>query len=90
MCQIPRQYRTTKYRNVWSYKWWKNQKNVPEKTGCEKTLEFAKHKGPIIFEQCLETLNEKPHLWHQTEGYPDFISWRISKNLPIYNETSFY
>ena len=38
----------------------------------------------------LTNLNQKPHIWSQTGEYPDFIPWRISKNLPIYNETSFY
>ena len=87
MCQVPR--RTTKYRNWWSYKMYKNQPEIDEKTGCEKTLGFSKHKGPMIFEQCLTTLNDKPHIWSKTEEFPDFMPWRISKNLPIYNETSF-
>ena len=90
MCQVPR--RTRKYRNWWSYKRFKktDQPEIPEKTGCEKTLGFSKHKGPMIFEQCLNTLNEKPDIWSKTEEFPEFIPWRISKNLPIYNKTSFY
>ena len=59
MCQVPR--RTTKYRNWWSYK--RNQDNSEiEKTGCEKILAFAERKGPMIFKQCLNTSNDKPHI----------------------------
>ena len=88
MCQVPR--RTSKYRNWWSYKKQQDNSEFIEKSGCEKTLAIAEHKGPMIFEQCLNTLNDKPYIWSKTEEYPEFIPWRISKNLPIYNETSFY
>ena len=63
---------------------------IGEKTGCEQTMEFAIQKGSMILDYCLNNLNQKPRLWSKTEEFPDFIPWRISKNLPIYNDTSFY
>ena len=93
MCQIPRKPKTTKYRDFWSYRpgvYYQWMAGIYDQTGCEQTLEFANHKGPMIMDYVLNNLNKKPKIWSQTEEYPDFIPWRISKNLPIYNRTSFY
>ena len=93
MCQAPRH--TSKYRDWWSYRQFSGSENdkskSSEKTGCEQTLAFAIHKGPMIFQECINFLNDKPHIWYKTKEYPDlYIPWRVSKNLSIYNETSFY
>ena len=87
--------KTTKYQFEWSYKRWKgtndiNDSGTSKQTGCEKVPSWAKHNGPKIFQKLLDTIESEPSSFASTEEFPEFIPWRLSKNLPIYNETTFY
>ena len=87
--------KTTKYQFEWSYKQWNGQNDINEseifkQTDCEKVPSWAKHNGPKVFQKLLDTIESEPRSTHLTEEFPEFIPWRLSKNLPIYNETSVY
>jgi hypothetical protein len=91
MCQIPR--KLFEYRTNFSYKQdirWKKI-NYSQSTDCNLASAHTKHRGPDLFQYAIDQLNENhprvKRLTEMTALLPEWIPWRISKNLPVYNQT---